>query len=85
MLKRKRLQRWGPRTLDLDILLFGDEKVDQEGLTIPHPRMLERAFVLQPMCDLAPMLSISGKPLQEWNDALDHQGISVVNKSRNWW
>ncbi|HAA75799.1 TPA: 2-amino-4-hydroxy-6-hydroxymethyldihydropteridine diphosphokinase [Candidatus Latescibacteria bacterium] len=46
--------RWGPRTLDLDIVLFGSEIVDEPGLTIPHPRMLERSFVLLPLADLHP-------------------------------
>lgn len=48
--------RWGPRTLDLDILLFGDRVFDQPHLTIPHPRLHERLFVLDPLCDLAPDL-----------------------------
>ena len=49
-------QRWGPRTLDLDLLLYGDQVVDQEGLTVPHPRMHEREFVLRPLFELAPDL-----------------------------
>jgi 2-amino-4-hydroxy-6-hydroxymethyldihydropteridine diphosphokinase len=44
----------GPRPLDLDIVLFGDEVIDQPGLKVPHPRMHERTFVLKPLCDLAP-------------------------------
>ncbi len=47
-------ERCGPRPLDLDILLFGDEVLDRPGLTIPHPRMHLRWFVLKPLCDLAP-------------------------------
>ncbi len=46
--------RSGPRTLDLDILFFGDEVINQVGLTVPHPRMHQRWFVLKPLCDLAP-------------------------------
>jgi 2-amino-4-hydroxy-6-hydroxymethyldihydropteridine diphosphokinase len=45
--------RWGPRTIDVDLLLFGDDAVSEPGLTIPHPRMHERAFVLIPLADLA--------------------------------
>lgn len=51
---RERAERFGPRTLDVDILLVGDEVVDEPDLTIPHPRMHERRFVLAPLADLAP-------------------------------
>jgi 2-amino-4-hydroxy-6-hydroxymethyldihydropteridine diphosphokinase len=53
---RVRLVRFGPRTLDVDILLYGDSAIDSERLTVPHPRMFERKFVLQPLSDLAPEL-----------------------------
>lgn len=53
--------RWGPRTLDLDLLLHGDAVVDDEGLHLPHPRMHERAFVLVPLLDVAPALEIPGQ------------------------
>ena len=49
---RKRDVRNGPRTLDLDLLLFGDERIDEPGLIVPHPRMLEREFVLEPLCEI---------------------------------
>ena len=50
-----------PRTLDLDLLLFGDEQIARPGLTVPHPRMQERAFVLHPLLELDPGISIPGK------------------------
>lgn len=50
-----------PRTLDLDLLLFGDEQIARPGLTVPHPRMQERAFVLQPLLELDPGISIPGR------------------------
>lgn len=53
-LKRERTRRWGPRTIDLDILLYGDLIIDTELLTIPHPRMHEREFVLKPLNEIAP-------------------------------
>jgi 2-amino-4-hydroxy-6-hydroxymethyldihydropteridine diphosphokinase len=56
--QRVRVERWGPRTLDVDVLLVGDEKVDEPDLVIPHPRMWERGFVLVPLADLAPELVI---------------------------
>ena len=51
---RIRTTKDGPRTLDVDILLFGDEKIDEDGLQIPHPRMNERAFVIVPLNEIAP-------------------------------
>ncbi len=51
-LERKREIRWGPRTIDLDMLLYGDCRMDSPALTLPHPRMLERAFVLVPLQDV---------------------------------
>jgi 2-amino-4-hydroxy-6-hydroxymethyldihydropteridine diphosphokinase/dihydroneopterin aldolase/2-amino-4-hydroxy-6-hydroxymethyldihydropteridine diphosphokinase len=53
-LKRERIIRWGPRTIDLDILLFDDLILNEENLTIPHPRMHEREFVLKPLNEIAP-------------------------------
>ena len=52
--ERTREQRWGPRTLDLDLLLYGDLVLSEPGLTIPHPRLHERRFVLEPLACLAP-------------------------------
>jgi 2-amino-4-hydroxy-6-hydroxymethyldihydropteridine diphosphokinase len=53
---RVRTRRWGPRTLDVDVLLVGDQTVDEPDLQVPHPRMWERSFVLVPLHDLAPDL-----------------------------
>lgn len=53
--------RFGPRTIDLDLLLFGDEIVDEPGLTLPHPRLHERAFVLEPLLELDPELVVPGR------------------------
>lgn len=60
---RERAIRWGPRTLDLDVLLYGDESIDEVDLHVPHPRMTERAFVLVPLAEIAPGLVISGEPI----------------------
>jgi 2-amino-4-hydroxy-6-hydroxymethyldihydropteridine diphosphokinase len=51
----------GPRTLDLDLLLYGDAEIDEPGLRIPHPRLHERAFVLRPLAELEPDLEVPGK------------------------
>ena len=53
---RTRTVPWGPRRIDLDLLLYGSETVSEDGLVVPHPRMAERRFVLQPLCDIAPDL-----------------------------
>jgi 2-amino-4-hydroxy-6-hydroxymethyldihydropteridine diphosphokinase len=52
--------RWGPRTIDLDLLLYGDLAVDEPGLSVPHPRLTERLFVLEPLAELAPSRKIPG-------------------------
>jgi 2-amino-4-hydroxy-6-hydroxymethyldihydropteridine diphosphokinase len=53
-------QRWGPRTLDLDLLLYGENEIDEPGLRVPHPHLHERAFVLVPLCEIAPEVVIPG-------------------------
>lgn len=57
---RERRERWGPRTLDLDLLLYGDRVVDEPGLHVPHPHLHERAFVLRPLADVAPDAVVPG-------------------------
>jgi 2-amino-4-hydroxy-6-hydroxymethyldihydropteridine diphosphokinase len=52
--------RWGPRTIDLDLLLFGDERISEPGLEVPHPLLLERLFVLEPLAALVPERKIPG-------------------------
>jgi len=64
-LGRVRGERWGPRTIDLDLLVYGDEIVDEPGLTLPHPRLHERRFALEPLAELAPALVVPGRgPVQ---------------------
>jgi 2-amino-4-hydroxy-6-hydroxymethyldihydropteridine diphosphokinase len=59
-------ERWGPRTLDLDLLLYGGESIDAPGLEVPHPRLTERAFVLEPLLELDPDLRLpDGRPLRD--------------------
>lgn len=74
-LGRVRRERWGPRTVDLDVLLHGDATLDDDRLTLPHPRMKERAFVLVPLADLAPDLLIEGLPVGDHLARIDRSGI----------
>jgi 2-amino-4-hydroxy-6-hydroxymethyldihydropteridine diphosphokinase len=60
-LGRVRDERWGPRTIDLDLLLYGDVVLDEPGLTVPHPRLHERAFALEPLQELDPELAVPGR------------------------
>jgi 2-amino-4-hydroxy-6-hydroxymethyldihydropteridine diphosphokinase len=60
--QRVRRERWGPRTLDVDVLLVGDEVVDDADLVVPHPRLTERAFALVPLADLDPRWTASIPP-----------------------
>ena len=60
-LGRERRERWGPRTIDLDLLLHGDAVVDDPGLTVPHPHLHERRFALEPLLDLDPDLVVPGR------------------------
>ncbi len=71
---------WGPRPIDLDILLYGERVVETDDLRIPHPRLAERAFVLVPLCDLAPDLShpLLGKTMRELLDAVDQAGVEAI-------
>ena len=63
---RVRAERWGPRTLDVDVLLVGDQTVDSPDLVVPHPRMFERGFVLAPLGDLDPETPLPAPPVTGW-------------------
>lgn len=62
---RERRERWGPRTLDIDILTYGGQTIDEPGLQVPHPRIAERAFVLAPLAEIAPGLTIGARPVAD--------------------
>jgi 2-amino-4-hydroxy-6-hydroxymethyldihydropteridine diphosphokinase len=84
-LKRVRTERWGPRVIDMDILLFGNERIDEGGLQVPHPRMLERAFVLAPLAEIAPDLMLDGRTSAERLAELDLTGVSMLPDDQDWW
>lgn len=73
---RERLERWGPRTLDLDILLFGDRLIDEARLRVPHYHMQARAFVLYPLAELAPGIILAdGRTLDDLLAACPFEGL----------
>jgi 2-amino-4-hydroxy-6-hydroxymethyldihydropteridine diphosphokinase len=75
-LGRVRTVRYGPRTCDLDILLAGDEVADEPGLAVPHPRLAERRFALEPLVELDPGLSLpDGRPLSALLEAVRDQAV----------
>lgn len=84
-LKRVREERWGPRLIDIDILAFGDRTIHEAGLEVPHPRMLERAFVLVPLTEIAPHFAIGGVSASDRLPLIDGSGIEKLPSSREWW
>ena len=73
-------RRWGPRPIDLDILLYDDRVVNAPELKIPHPRLAERAFVLVPLCELAPELRhpLLGKTVKEFLASVGEKGVRKI-------
>lgn len=84
-LQRIRGERWGPRTVDLDVLVYGETAVAEPGLAIPHPRMLERAFVMVPLAEIAPDLVLKEKTITDHAAVLDRTGIARLDLGPDWW
>jgi 2-amino-4-hydroxy-6-hydroxymethyldihydropteridine diphosphokinase len=84
-MKRERIERWGPRTIDIDVLTF--EGVSQTGgrLELPHPRMTGRGFVMMPLADIAPELEIEGRRVRDWLAEADVAGIEAASADTDWW
>ncbi|WP_071527292.1 2-amino-4-hydroxy-6-hydroxymethyldihydropteridine diphosphokinase [Nodosilinea nodulosa] len=78
---RVRRQRWGPRTLDLDLIFYGQVRITEPDLHIPHPRLRERAFVLIPLAEIAPNWCdpVSGQSVKTLCDAVDPAGVKRLN------
>jgi 2-amino-4-hydroxy-6-hydroxymethyldihydropteridine diphosphokinase len=74
---RRRSERWGPRTLDIDILTYGDVTINERDLKAPHPRITERAFVLAPLAEIAPWLRIADREVGRWLTLVDRTGVEV--------
>jgi len=81
-LGRERTIRWGPRVIDIDILLYEGVAVDEEGLVVPHPRMLERAFVLVPLAEIAPDVEVAeGLTAREAAGRIGQAGVTLARDS----
>jgi 2-amino-4-hydroxy-6-hydroxymethyldihydropteridine diphosphokinase len=74
-MKRVRDRRWGPRVIDVDVLTYGDLRLDGAELTLPHPRITERAFVLVPLAEVAPNLAIGGHTAMYWLGKIDASDV----------
>jgi 2-amino-4-hydroxy-6-hydroxymethyldihydropteridine diphosphokinase len=83
--KRERIVRWGPRTIDVDILVFDGVEQNEQRLTLPHPRMLERAFVIIPLADIAPNLHLKDKPCQIWASEMESSDLELTSTNKDWW
>jgi 2-amino-4-hydroxy-6-hydroxymethyldihydropteridine diphosphokinase len=81
---REHGERWGPRTIDIDILTFGDMAIGNSRLSVPHPRMTQRAFVLQPLAEIAPDLIIEGRSVADWANMVPAGEIERTAPA-NWW
>jgi 2-amino-4-hydroxy-6-hydroxymethyldihydropteridine diphosphokinase len=77
---RNRQRRWGPRTLDLDLLAYDDLAVDDAVLTLPHPRLFERAFVLVPLAEIAAERMIAGTRVRDALARVDTSGVVKLEK-----
>lgn len=86
-LGRVRNLRWGPRTIDLDLLTVGDRAIDEPDLQLPHPRLAERAFVLRPLADLAPDLVPPGSPasVRALLARVGETGVRPRRLPADWW
>jgi 2-amino-4-hydroxy-6-hydroxymethyldihydropteridine diphosphokinase len=76
-LGRQRLERWGPRLIDIDILTFGEATIDRPNLKVPHPRLAERAFALAPLAEIAPRLVVGGRTVADWLTRVERGGVEI--------
>ncbi|MBX9620335.1 MAG: 2-amino-4-hydroxy-6-hydroxymethyldihydropteridine diphosphokinase [Hyphomicrobiales bacterium] len=76
---RERAERWGPRRIDIDLLAYGERVIADDRLTLPHPGILHRAFVLVPLMDIAPRLTIAGTAIVDALARLDQSGIVQID------
>ncbi len=76
---RVRTEKWGPRIIDLDVLAHGRHRIETAELTLPHPHITARAFVLAPLADIAPGLMLEGRTVGEWLAGIDRTGVEPMD------
>jgi 2-amino-4-hydroxy-6-hydroxymethyldihydropteridine diphosphokinase len=76
--ERAKERRWGPRTVDIDLLAYDDVALDEPDLTLPHPRLFERAFMLVPLAEIAPERRIAGRQIRQALRQLDASGVEKL-------
>lgn len=84
-MKRERKERWGPRTIDIDVLTYKGVMQSGGRLELPHPRMTTRGFVLMPLADVAPDLAVEGRSVASWLGDADVAGIEPASAGPQWW
>ena len=82
---RTREIRWGPRTIDIDILFYEGYESSTSTLELPHPRICDRAFVLVPLCEISPNLQLSGNKVSDLSMNIDSAGIEISDSNPDWW
>jgi 2-amino-4-hydroxy-6-hydroxymethyldihydropteridine diphosphokinase len=75
---RVRLRKWGPRLIDVDVLAYRDQVIDEPDLKVPHPLIAERGFVVLPLKEIAPSLSIRGQSLDQMLERLDTADLEAL-------
>ena len=79
-LGRVREFKWGPRVIDVDILLYDDQIIESKRLTVPHPYMTERDFVMIPLAEINPQLIVKDRTVLEWAQQFDESALKIVSK-----
>jgi len=74
---RRRIERWGPRLIDIDLLTYGEATIDEPDLKVPHPRLVERAFALAPLTEIAPRLSVGGRAVADWLAEVERAEVEI--------
>ena len=81
---RERKEKWGPRTIDIDILLYGEDKVSKLDLQIPHPYMNDRDFVIIPLTEINPQIELNGVKMTELRKKFDKEKLTQITPRNNW-